>query len=225
MSPAIARARVAKDAGTRLHIVAKEARLNFWVDMGDGPATITGGLSGWQTVSVVDDTDLTDWVGQGPLTQDIPVLLDGYPDESVERDLKDIFKLGRDPAGRPPVFEIDGPIHFSEAHWVLPENGIDLDPASTIRSNNGTLLRQALTLHVLEYVPPDQVSRRKKKRHRERFGIADNRALTYTTKAGDTLAEIAVREFGSWEKWKLIGPKNGIGDPLRSLPAGRVIRL
>ena len=226
MTPAIARARVAKDAGMRLHIVSKEARLDFTVDMGNGPATLTGGLGGWQTVSVVDDVDLTDWIGQAPLTQDIPVFLDGFPDESVERDLKNIFKLGRNTDGRPPVFEIDGPIHFPEAHWVLPEGGIALDADSTIRSDNGTLLRQALTLSVLEYVPPDEVGRRKKKRKKTKAGIADNRALTHTVPSGgETLARIAARELGSWEKWKLLGPKNDITDPHRVLPAGRVIRL
>ncbi len=228
MSPtkvAISRARVARDAGMRLHIVAKEARLDFWVDMGDGPATLTGGIGGWQTVDVVDDVDLTDWVGQGPLTQDIPIMLDGYPDESVERDLKNIFKLGRDTEGRPPVFEIDGPIFFAEAHWVLPENGVTLDSESTIRSDKGVLLRQALTLSVLEYVPPDQVHLRKKKKHKDRFGIADNRALTVVTRPQDTLAKIAAREFGDWQLWRRLEDKNDIHDPNRVLPAGRVIRL
>jgi hypothetical protein len=209
----------------RLHIVAREAHLDFWVDMGDGPATLTGGLGGWQTVERIDDVALTDWVGQGPLTQDIPVMLDGYPDESVERDLKNILALGRDTEGPPPVFEIDGPIYFPEAHWVLPDGGIALDPGSTIRSDNGTILRQALTLSVLEYVPPDEVRLRGKKRHKDRFGVADNRALTVVTKPGDNLAKIAAREFGDWRKWTLIGPKNSIADPHRILPAGRVIRL
>lgn len=227
--PRISKAQVAHDQGARLRIVAKDPRIDIWVDMGDGPATITGGLGGWRTVERVDDIALTDWAGQGPLTQDVPVMLDGFAkSEPVEQELKTLFKLGRDVTGNestPPVFEIAGPIHFPEAHWVLPEGGIELDDASTIRADNGLLLRQALTLHLLEFVDPDEVKLRRKRRHKQRMGISDNQALTDTTHPGDTLAKIAHREKGSWEKWKEIGQRNGINDPNRVLPKGTELRL
>ena len=209
-----------------LRLVAKSPRIDIIVDMGDGAATVTAGLGGWRTVERIDDIALTDWIGQAPLQQDVPILLDGYPHDSVERELNTLLKLGRDAVGEenvPPVFRMYGPVYFEGKAWVLPENGIELDAASVIRQEDGTLVRQGLTLHCLEYVPADEVKLRGKKR---REGIAQhNQPLTYTTRKGDTAAKIAHRLYGDWKRWKDFGPKNGIHDPNRVLPAGRELRL
>lgn len=219
------------------HIRSTDGTINIRVPMGDGPALITGGLGGWQTIDRQDDIAATDWVGQGPLTQDVPLFLDGYGDgESVMPQMQTIFKLARDVTGNenvPPVFQIDGPIFFPEAHWVLPEGGIDLDPASTIRNDNGGLLRQAFTLHLLEFVKPDEVRLRGKKKtpkHQRgepgRTGGTAFPGKSYTVpKGGQSLHEIAALLYGDASEWKAIGAKNDIADPNRKLPAGKVLKL
>jgi len=220
-----------------IHIIAKDPDIDLKIPMGDGPAIITGGLGGWQTIDRQDDIAATDWVGQGPLTQDVPLLLDGYAEgDSVERAMNTVFKLGRDARGNenvPPVFTIDGPIYFSDSHWVLPDGSIDLDPASVIRRDDGELLRQAFTLHLLEYVKPDQVKLRGKKKtpkhQRGEPGKTGGTAFpgkSYTvSKGGQSLHEIAAILYGDPGEWKAIGRANDIADPNRKLPAGKVLKL
>lgn len=211
----------------KVRIIATDPAIDITVPMGDGPATITQGLGGWQVVDRQDDIAATDWTGQEPLVQAVPLLLDGFSKgESVERDLNTIFKLARDVVGDehiPPIFKVFGPIYFSHKEWVLPDGGIELDSASVIREDDGTLLRQALTLRLLEYVKPDTITIRGK--GKQRTGLGKARPVSYTTRAGDTLAKIAARIFGDWTRWKEIGRKNGISDPNRVLRAGRVLAL
>jgi LysM repeat protein len=221
-----------------VHIVSGDGKIDIRVPMGDGPAIITGGLGGWQIMDRLDDIGVTDWIGQGPLTQDVPLLLDGYAEEeSVLPQMRTIFKLGRDVTGNesvPPVFQIEGPIFFPKAHWVLPEGGIELDPASTIFNDHGDLLRQAFTLHLLEFVRPDVVRRRQKRKKKRKQGKLGNPGKTggtafpgysYTVQKGDTLTSIAANLYGDWKEWKAIGKKNGITDPNRKLPPGKVLKL
>jgi hypothetical protein len=209
-----------------VRIIAQNPDIDISVEMGDGPAMIVSGLGGWQTVDRIDDISITDWVGQAPLQQDVPLLLDGYAKErSVERELNSIFKLGRDAVGEenvPPVFKVFGPVYFEGKSWVLPEGGIELDPSSVIREDDGTLLRQALTLHLLEYVKPDEVKLRKKKRQQH---VANHIPLTYITRKGDTLISIAADVLHDWKRWKEIGQKNNLSDPNRKLPPGKTLNL
>lgn len=210
-----------------IRIVAKDPEIDITVPMGDGPAYPTGGLGGYEVVDRQDDVGMTDWSGQTPLTEEVPLLLNGYErDDSVEREWNTIKKLGRDPNGerKPPVFRVWGPLDAPEGKaWVLPDNGIEVNSDSILKRNgDGTLLRIEFTLHLLEYIRPDVVGRPRKKL---RAGISRHTALTYTTQAGDTLAVIAARLFGDWRRWKEIGEKNGISDPNRRLPAGKVLAL
>src|SRR4029079_19059428 len=105
-----------------------------------------------------------------------------------------------------------GPIYFEGKSRVLPDNGIELDAESVIREDDGTLVRQALTLHMLEYIAPDRVRLRKKrnapKGHPENTGGTPFPGRTYTTKAGDTLHSIAANLYGDWHEWKAIAKKN-----------------
>jgi nucleoid-associated protein YgaU len=228
-----------------VRITAKNPEIDITVPMGDGPAYITGGLGGWVPVPLVDDVEAVDWEGQSPLTQDVPLLLNAYgsiergdgltpPDrnDDVEREWNTIKKLGRDANGderKPPVFTVDGPVEHPDKAWVLGADGISVSPESILRRNgSGELLRIEFVLHLLEYTAPEVIKdRRRKKRRKSRMGISDNVAVggTYTTKQGDTVAKIAARLLNDWKRWEEIGPKNGINDPNRVLPAGRRLRI
>lgn len=245
----------------KVRITAREPFIDIELPMGDGPAMLTSGFGGWVFIERQDDISLTDWSGQDPLTQDVPILLNGYglsssptappalagyrpevvsggplPDRSVEEELRTIFRLGRDVRGdehRPPVFRLDGPVFFPEKAWVLPANGIELLPESVIRNSEGALLRQALVLHCLEYVRPDVIrSRRRKKKRKQsqrgnpaKSGGTATPGYSYTTKKGDTLVSIAKNLYGNWQMWDEIGRKNDIRDAHRKLPAGIELKL
>ena len=210
-----------------VHIVAKNPPIDLTIPMGDGPALPTGGIGGFKVIDRVDDVGATDWDGQEPLSEDVPLMLGEMPyEDSIQREWNTVKKLGRDPNGerRPPVFWVWGPIDSPEGKaWVLPEGGIDINQDSILADDDGGFLRIEFTLHLLEYIPPDQVRLRGKK---NREGIAQqNRALSYTTRPGDTLARIAAKELDNWERWPEIGKLNGISDPHRVLPAGRTLKL
>lgn len=195
-----------------VRIVAKSHKIDITVPL-SGVATLTGGLGGWTTVDRADDLSLTDWNGQEPLTQDVPLLLDGWDrtPRSVERQLNTIFKLGRDfnhkDRERPPVFKVEGPVFYSGKYWVLPSGGIELGTDDTIRLEDGTLVRQSLVLHLLEHVRADVL-----REHRKSKGIAkrpgDAIPLTYDTRQGDTLMSVATDQFGDWTRWAEIAKKN-----------------
>lgn len=209
-----------------VHITAKDPPIDIFIPMGDGPALPVGGLGGYELVARQDDVAATTWEGQDPLAEDVPLLLDGHSEQrSVQREWNTVKKLARDPNGerRPPVFRVWGPIDSPEGKaWVLPADGISIDSESIIKEDDGDLRRIEFTLHLLEYIAPDEIRLRGKK---QRSAIADNRALTYITREGDTLATIAYRLFGDWKRWKEIGKKNDIHDPNRVLPKGRELRL
>jgi hypothetical protein len=211
-----------------VRIIAKDPAIDITIPMGNGPAIPTGGLGGWIAIQRQDGIAVTDWEGQEPLTEAVPLLLDGYATgETVKREWNTVKKLGRDPNGderKPPVFKVYGPIDAPEGKsWVLPDGGITPNADSIIKQNDGDLLRIEFTLSLLEYVNPETIKRHKKRSGRR--GIGKAQALTYTTRAGDTLISIAAAVLSDWRRWKEIGKRNGIADPFRILPAGRVLKL
>jgi nucleoid-associated protein YgaU len=213
-----------------VRILAPSAGVDVTVPMGEGVATLTGGLGGWQTVERQDDVAVTDWVGQAPLAQDVPLMLDGgRRRRSVERELAALLKLGRPPGQRvPPIFKVFGPVHFSGNEWVLPDGGIELstDEDECCRRNDGELYRQALTLHLLEYVKPDTIRIRGKKNAHGQIADAEVVGGTHTVRSdARTLAKIAAKVYGDWRRWQDIGRVNGIHDPNKPLQVGRVLKL
>lgn len=227
-----------------VRIIAKSRSIDITVPMGDGPAVVTGGLGGWRTVERLDDIAFSSWEGQEPLTQDVPILLDGWGRNpaSVERQLQTIFKLGRDfsgPRSAPPVFTVYGPVFFEGKNWVLGDGGIELGTQDTIREDDGTLVRQSLVLHLLEYVNPNQIKRDKhhdvkgaeevtpehQRGEPAKTGGTAFPGNSYTTKQGDTLVSVAAKLYGNWEAWKALGAKNGLKEANAKLKPGTVLLL
>ena len=203
-----------------LHLVSVDGDLDLKVAMGDGPATPTAGIAGYETVARRRRKAMTAFAGLEPFQQDVPVLLDGYADnESVERQLERLEEFGG--ATR---FKAEGPIHRSGEVYVM---GDEPDFGEAIRNPRGVLVRQRLTLKLMEYVPATYAG---KKRDTRRAGRVSQQAipLTYDTMDGDTLWMIAAKfygPFGAAANWKRIGKLNGISDPWRKLPGGRRIIL
>ncbi len=205
----------------QLRIICPDPAVDITVQMGDGPATPTAGFAAWEIIERAEGKGITDRASVPPFQQDVPVFLDGYAKgNSVQRQLDTLLELGGE---EPAVFRAFGPIHRSGIHYVL---GGEPEFGEVIRDEDGTLLRQRLTLRLMEYVRPDTLGQRLKKR-RSRRGVATytTGGSTYVTKAGETLGEIASRLYGNWERWREIGDKNGIRDPLRKLPGRRTLKL
>ena len=214
-----------------VRIVAKDPDIDITIPMGSQPSKPVAGLGGWEEVELQDDIAVSDWSGQPLLREDVVLLLDAYPHGSVQREWNTVKKLGRDPNGEetvPPVFRMYGPgLDYSGKAFVLPADGIeilegDLEPIK--RQSDGDWQRIEFVLHLMEFRRPDtiKVRRERKKKHRERTGVGQAKALPrgHRTKPGDTLAKVAARELGNWQRWPELSKTSGIEDPNRPLPGG-----
>lgn len=201
----------------QLHLICDDPKVDLKVNMGDGPATPTAGFAGREVVPRNQRKGMTSFVGTEPFQQDVPVLLDGYRENrSVERALEQLLSLGGNA-----VFKAYGPIHREGIDYVFgedPEFGTE-PGKEVIRAQDGTLLRQALTLKLMEYVPATVIG------HRHKMDIGQAVPVSYRTKQGDTLIKVAQAVYHDWRRWKEIGQKNGITDPHRVLPAGMPLTL
>lgn len=202
----------------QLHLICDNPQVDLKVNMGDGPATPTAGFAAREVIQRNQRKGMTAYAGPSPFQQDVPVLLDGYRENrSVERTLEQLLSLGDDA-----VFKAYGPIHREGIDYVFgeePEFGTE-PGKEVIRAGDGTLLRQALTLKLMEYVPATVVGH-----PHHKMGIGQAVPVSYRTKQGDTLIKIAQAVYHDWRRWKEIGQKNGISDPHRVLPAGKELRL
>lgn len=198
----------------QLHLISLDKQLDLKLNMGDGPATPTAGLAGYETVSRVRKKAMTAFKGLEPFQQDVPVMLDGFrEDRSIERQLERLEEFGGSTR-----FHAYGPIHREGDVYVF---GDEPEYGDAIRAEDGTLVRQRLTLKLMEFVAAD-VAGRRVSRGRE---LGPSRPVAYTTVEGDYLALIAHKLYHDESRWQEIGRKNKIRDPYRVLPVGRTLTL
>jgi hypothetical protein len=208
-------------------IVLDGREFKFSVPLGSEPASLVGGSPTWEEVARPSRTALTNYTGQTLLKVDVPVLLDGWPSvghprfRSVQDDVDQILRLCRSrEANRPPDFTASGPIPYSGTRFVmeLPDwgDGLRADEGTGIR---GELVRQALVLHLTQFIDPDTLRFRRKGAYMRRKGG------TITLKEGETLLEVSARIYGDTSWAKELALVNGIKDVRKKLPAGTKITL
>lgn len=186
--------------------------------LGDAPPAVTDGYGGWQEVSRPNDVGISDWTGVSNYKMDVSVVIDS---EHVARldpagVLADLLLLARTPKeDEPPVIRVYGLAIQEDLNgdrWVIA----DLAMGPVLRAEDGTLRRQQVTLNLMEWVQPDDIERRRRKRH------PGGKSKRYTVKRGDTLMTIAHHFYGDWHKWRRIADRNDIKNP-RNLRVGRVL--
>jgi nucleoid-associated protein YgaU len=216
-------------------IVANDPKIRIKVALGEDEARLPGaGLGGWTSAPVIEDEALSTWEGQAQIAQDLSLMLDGWGlrPQSVQDDLDTLMKLAlvrpnADPPSPPPFQVISNFVHFSGRWWVLPEGGIELstDEDDVMRGGDGTLYRQALTLHMVSY--NHEAVGGKKRRHHDRTGLGEAVQLDYHTHKGDTFWSVSVDVYGNWQRWEQIADKNRQypRNPTLPLPAGVTLNL
>lgn len=196
------------------------------VRLGDEVAKPTGGGAEWDEVKRPEDVSLTDYTGDGLVHLDVPVLLDGWRAGADQQPaLNAILSLTRGGAtGRAPDFIATGPIPYSGLRCVMEAP----DWGDTMRAPppDGRLLRQELTLHLIEFVDPNAIAVTPK-RPGAGGGAAvfDQRQGTVKTKANETLLQVSTRVYGTPSRAQEIGQLNGIRDVRKKLKAGLLLRL
>lgn len=198
----------------QLHLIAASPNVDIKVNMGDGPATPTAGFAAFESVARVNRRAMTDFIGPQPFQQDVPVLLDGFRDNrTVERSVDALLSLGGDT-----IFKAYGPIFNSGSRFVF---GAEPEFGEMVRAEDGTLIRCALILKLMGYVPADQAGRKRKPTGKVGKAIP----LTYIVRQGDTLVKIAFHLYHDHTQARKIGQLNGITDVNRELKAGKVLNL
>ncbi len=208
---------------------------------GENPPQITGGYGGWTKVSRPRKRSLTEWDGVDQVEMLVPLLFDGFPDDTVEFDcgrLEQLSGIVLTPVGgrgEPPVLRVIGAVP-ADRDWVV-ETLEWTDPV--IYHEDGFRVRQGANVTLLEYVADDRV---------ETLGAAEQARLAalqaadaaarkagvggavvnhptfYTVKQGDSLSSIAARQLGDYRRWPEIADLNNLRDPRRVKP-GQVLRL
>lgn len=187
--------------------------------LGAGAAQISDESGGWEEVERPGDVNMTIWRSAHPLRMTIPILLDGWvKGENQRSKVQLLHGLVRTDEGdrRPPVFKIYGNIPFRRHAWVMESIEYQDDPP-TLYARSGALLRQALNLNVIQFVPGQDVKIRKRGKgrfHRVRHN-------------GETCLSIAKAEFDHHihQRAKQIARLNDIRSIRKKLKKGRLIKL
>lgn len=188
-----------------------------------GPATIIGGVGGWEVVARPKRTGLTRWNGRDPRRLNIPVMFDSHiADTSQEDDIALLIKLGTPAVANvpPPKFKITGAVPHGGFIYVIE----DIEWGSNIiwRERGGVKYRtrQDAVVRVLQYVAADYVERAKGP------GGLPSVPARYVIKQGDTLASIALKFYGDRNYWRKIAKLNRMDDPVTAkIRPGRGIAL
>lgn len=164
---------------------------------------ITGGYGKWEEVAVPRDVPLTQWIGRTLWTMDLALVLDGWHRKrSVEGEIASIEQMALRAPGKgaplltPPPVRIIGAVPHPELTWVIS----GLDWGDCLRdTHTGQRRRQAVTLHLMEYVEETKIG-----------------ALTGTKPAprkhkvvkGDNLKKLASKYLHKSSRWKDIAKLN-----------------
>lgn len=199
--------------------------------MGEGAPTLTQGFGGlWESVARPHRKSLTRYVGGDPIGQDVPVLIDGLSARRSIQTLLDgllYWQTPQDPGFTPTVWQVRGSIHFPQKRWVIA----DIEFGDSIRFVNprrafDDLLRQEVTLKLLEYVPAGsiKVKRVPLKLTPRHLGKKKKRVVAAN---GRSIRKIAVKHYGTQKAAKPLGlaQKPPIRDVTRKLSKKRKIRL
>jgi LysM repeat protein len=210
-----------------VRITCDEPALDVTVGLDETPPGISGGAGGWDEVERPDKVNMTDWTSTPPYRMDLPLLLDGHStDTNIQPLMNALLSLGRAIEGgshpRPPVFNVSGPLPLLGIDWVLD----DYDQGDeTIINSAGVRTRQSMVLHLLEYVPPDLLQINIPKQGAAGKNKKKAKKKTVTTKKGDTLIKVAVRELKDKSQWQALSKLNNIRDPNKVLKPGTKLKL
>lgn len=191
--------------------------------LGDGRPQLTGRPGGWEEVARRRRVSTTQWAGHGLWRMAVPVLLDGWRTRTDMRSTwARLQSMGVRPQGgaQPLPLAIVGNVPGTSLKWVVES----IDPGDAITGTDGSLLRQAAVVNLLEYNPASIVVRKTKD-----DGKPAHYTLHTVTK-GQTLAKLAASYYGAASKWKAIRDANPdlaklLRDPSKALPVGKVLRI
>ena len=206
-------------------------KFEFSVPLGDGPVVPTAGGARIEEVTRPERPGLTVYEGDDLIRVDVPVFWNGWPKRDISAHRDQVLNLCEGRNGNPPPdFTASGPMPYSGMRFMmagLPEWGEE----RSVRINNQIrLVRQKLTLKLVQFEDPDAIRFRRDKGPQAWRGSAKSGGTSapphkIVTREGETLLQIAADVFGDPSRAKDIGKLNDIRDVRKKLPAGKTIVL
>lgn len=209
----------------KAYIRIKGNAFDFKCYLGNERAKVTGGGAAYSGQRRPQADAATLFEGNELITMDVPVLFDGWPDKDIEPHVNQIYELCRGKNRQPPPsFIASGPIPFSGTRFqmALPEDN------GSLCAPDGTLVRQALTLKLIEYNDPSSIRFRHKPgtslgKSRSGGTEAPPNSIVLTRK--ENLLEVSSRVYGEPGMAHEIGRVNDIKDVRKKLPVGTRLKL
>jgi hypothetical protein len=133
-----------------VNFYALDGSVELTAMMGDGPATLTGGVGGWQEEVRHGAAPVTWWDAPAAYRQSIPLMF--YGSASQEGAIQALYRLARPgPHGRPPpaVMIAGQAIWRADIVWVI--EGIDPGTKVRRRASDGQVTRHDFTVRLLQY--------------------------------------------------------------------------
>lgn len=197
--------------------------------LGADPPTVSGGYGGWDIVARPRRQALTHWKGHDPFQMELPILLDGFVNNSsVEARCTALERMARPPRvlDEPPLVKVIGQVPHTDLVWVIQT----IRWGDVVRSTTGQRIRQACIVSLLRYIEHDRVQLAgAAARARQLATTASNSPTSgisapHTVKKGETLASIAAAKLGDYKRAGEIAALNGIRDP-KSIKVNQKLRL
>lgn len=187
------------------------------VRRGDGAPTQVGGGARFKTVPRPRRTSLVQWDGSDPYQMDVPVLFDGWIDEtSMETDIAILNQMhSADNVADlipPPTVFIDGAVPIKNARWVIADITWGQTVIYHAIGDKGFRYRQDAVVHLLQFVPSDPLV----------FKKPASTGIVHIVKSGETLKSIAKDHTGDANKAKDIQKANDIRDAKTIKPGDKV---
>lgn len=185
---------------------------------------VTGGGPQYDVSPRVLRAGVPQYTGRDPLRMSISILLEGWPDTPVQPWIThfDEFQVVIPRLYRPATVHIAGSVPYRNKAWLLDgAPSWDSDPAP-IRNRQGELVRQPMTVNLIEFVKEDALEWSVERSRRTGKGKGERE--TKVRKGENDLGDVSARVYGARGRAVEIGRLNNI--PFGSkLKAGRTLRL
>lgn len=195
----------------------------FLARLGDGSATPSGGVGGWEVVNRPRRRPLTNWRGTPePLRLSVPVLIDGWPNQSVEDECQTLLVMGglTGDDRQPPLLTLLGDIPYNvdrrpNLRWVIEalEWGAYLR-----RPGDDARVRQAVTIGLMVPEEDDRLQRMKSR-------SGGDHSHTVTAPKGSTYEKVAAKHLGSKRLGGRLAKYNGGRSPDHPFTEPRQVKL
>jgi hypothetical protein len=157
-----------------------------------------------------------EWAGQTNERLTFTLRLDGYPSTPMDALIRVLEGFGRK-RGKdkpPPELEFDYGPGERGTRWVLET----IEYGDELRNARLQIVRQFVTVTLLEYTEANVVITHSKKHNEKRFSSEDNNGdggnnQLVSVREGDTLSSIAARILGDPLRWTEIADLNELRDP------------